>query len=165
MKYRCIKEFKVNDKIVANEGDIVVLGIEGQLYNITTTIDHRNISLGEALPYLENILDEYTYDSSITEQTLEPVNIENTANIEAFENIVNELLETYKKKNSDYGDSFTQSLDEWGLQAAAVRMDDKMNRFKNFVQNGTFKVKDEAVMDTLKDLANYAIMTVLYLQK
>lgn len=85
-------------------------------------------------------------------------------NVLKFASITTELFDTYKKKNCDYGDSFTKSLDEWGLQAAAVRMDDKMNRFKNIIQNGSIKVKDETLIDTLKDLANYCIMTVIYLE-
>lgn len=85
-------------------------------------------------------------------------------NLSKFETITSELYDTYKKKNSDYGNSFDKSLDEWGLQAAAFRMDDKMNRFKSLVKNSSFKVKDESIMDTLKDLANYCIMTVMYLE-
>ena len=42
--------------------------------------------------------------------------------------ICQELTETYKKKNADYGNSFGNSLDKHGLIAGIVRMDDKMSR-------------------------------------
>ena len=77
--------------------------------------------------------------------------------------ITKELLNTYKKKNKDYGDSFAQSLDKHGLIAAIVRMDDKMNRVINLNKTDEQLVNDESVRDTLMDLANYAIMSVMWL--
>ena len=73
------------------------------------------------------------------------------------------MFKTYCKKNKDYGNSFDQSLDKWGLNVAAIRLGDKLNRFESYVKNGSFKVKDEGVRDTLADLATYAIMTIMYL--
>lgn len=85
--------------------------------------------------------------------------------VDEFKKIINKLHDTYKKKNSDYGNSFDKTLDFWGLQAAGIRMSDKLQRFNNIVKNGSFKVKDESIIDTLEDLATYAIMTVMYLNK
>ena len=73
--------------------------------------------------------------------------------------IYEELETLYTTKNADYGDSFGQSIREWGIIAGVVRMDDKMRRLKNLVRNDA-KVKDETIRDTLLDLANYAIMTL-----
>ena len=77
--------------------------------------------------------------------------------------ICDELYETYKKKNADYGNSFEISLDKHGLIAAIVRMDDKMNRVINLYKADERMVEDESVRDTLMDLANYAIMSVMWL--
>ena len=77
--------------------------------------------------------------------------------------ITKELLKTYKKKNADYGDSFAHSLDKHGLIAAIVRMDDKMNRVINLYKADEQLVEDESIRDTLMDLANYAIMSVMWL--
>lgn len=74
--------------------------------------------------------------------------------------ICEELTETYRKKNHDYGDSFHKSYKEWGLTMAAIRLEDKLNRFKNLARNGA-EVTDESLRDTLMDMANYAIMTVM----
>lgn len=76
-----------------------------------------------------------------------------------------DIHELYYTKNKDYGDAFTKSLDKYGPIAAIVRMDDKWNRLENLVieaKDGL--IKDEPVEDTLIDLANYAIMTALYLR-
>ena len=86
-----------------------------------------------------------------------------TTNPITHEFICDELYETYKKKNADYGDSFAQSLDKHGLIAAIVRMDDKMNRVINLYKADEQLVEDESIRDTLMDLANYAIMSVMWL--
>lgn len=43
-------------------------------------------------------------------------------------------------------------------------MGDKMNRLESLV-NKKAMVKNESIKDTLLDLANYAIMTVMWLDK
>ena len=76
-----------------------------------------------------------------------------------------DIHELYYTKNTDYGDAFTQSLDKHGPIAALVRMEDKWNRLSNLMSNGKEGyIKSESVEDTLIDLANYAIMTALYLR-
>lgn len=67
----------------------------------------------------------------------------------------------YEKKNHDYGDSFGQTWKEEGFAMARIRLSDKLNRFKTLSKNGQAKVTDESIRDTLIDLANYAIMTVV----
>lgn len=76
-----------------------------------------------------------------------------------------DIHELYYTKNKDYGDAFTQSLDKYGPIAALVRMEDKLNRLSNLISKGQEGyIKSESVEDTLIDLANYAIMTALYLR-
>ena len=70
---------------------------------------------------------------------------------------------TYIAKNSDYGDSFSESMDEYGLTAGLIRMGDKMSRLKSLNKRETMSVHDESLQDTLLDLANYAIMTAMWL--
>lgn len=81
-----------------------------------------------------------------------------------LENIFKESLDTYKAKNADYGDSFSKSYQEFGLTAPIVRMSDKLERLKT-LSKADAKVKDESIIDTLKDLGNYAFMTVLELDE
>lgn len=82
---------------------------------------------------------------------------------EVFKGITQEMTDTFCKKNHDYGNSFFESLDKRGLVAALVRMEDKMNRL-NSLESNKAMVKDEAIEDTLLDLANYSIMTAMWLK-
>ncbi len=74
-----------------------------------------------------------------------------------------ELHDIYKAKNADYGDSFHETFEEEGLAMARIRLTDKLNRFKNLTQDAKAHVEDESVIDTLFDLANYAVMTIMEL--
>lgn len=60
-----------------------------------------------------------------------------------------------------YGDSFGRSFIEYGMTMPCIRLEDKLQRVKNLVRNGSAAVKDESIDDTLLDLANYAIMTLI----
>lgn len=83
-----------------------------------------------------------------------------------FEQLAKQLVETQKRKNADYGSSFSQTLNEFGLVASATRMSDKFNRFKSLMRCGsTARVEDEKIEDTLMDLAAYALMTVEWIKK
>lgn len=79
--------------------------------------------------------------------------------------ICQELNNLYDRKNADYGDSFHQSYLEEGLAMVRIRLGDKMSRFKTLTRKGTQEVKDESIRDTLMDLANYAIMTVMEMEE
>lgn len=85
-------------------------------------------------------------------------------NVQQFMDITTNMAKTYAAKNHDYGNSFDKSLDKFGIVASIVRMGDKMNRIESLT-NKEAKVNDESVKDTLLDLANYAIMTVMWLDK
>ena len=85
-----------------------------------------------------------------------------SGNAQKFMDITNQMIKTYVAKNHDYGNSFDKSLDEFGVDASLVRMNDKTNRLKTLSKNES-KVKDESMKDTLLDLANYCIMTYMWL--
>lgn len=78
-----------------------------------------------------------------------------------FEEITRKLNEIYTRKNKDYGNSFEKSCEEFGLVSPAIRMTDKLNRFKQLINNKP--EVDESIQDTLLDLANYAILTYKYI--
>ena len=82
-----------------------------------------------------------------------------------FTRLANQMVDTYKRKNADYGDSFGASLDKYGPVAAHVRMSDKINRLQSLVvRKQTAQVKDESIADTFLDLACYAIMRLVYIE-
>ena len=85
--------------------------------------------------------------------------------VDKLEQLTEQLIETYKAKNADYGDSFADSFKEFGITSAVVRMNDKMNRIKSLSKGEDRQVKDESLTDSLMDLANYALMTVIELDQ
>lgn len=81
--------------------------------------------------------------------------------VRKHERICKELNEIYERKNKDYGDSFGRSFIEYEMTMPCIRLEDKLQRVKNLVRNGNAAVNDESIDDTLLDLANYAIMTLI----
>ena len=84
--------------------------------------------------------------------------------IERHEKMCNDLHSLYIKKNAAYGDSFGETFQKLGIISAVTRISDKYNRLVNLVTNPNIDSGDESVIDTLVDLANYSLMTVMELQ-
>ena len=74
--------------------------------------------------------------------------------------ICEKLNEIYVNKNHDYGDSFGETFRKLGIISAVTRITDKTNRLQSLCRKQQ-KVNDESIRDTLMDLANYAIMTII----
>lgn len=87
--------------------------------------------------------------------------VENKSTIEQFKEIVDKMVHLYEIKNQDYGNSFEQSCDNFGITAGLIRIADKFNRIKSLSKKDNL-VKDESIEDTLVDLANYSIMTLIW---
>lgn len=81
--------------------------------------------------------------------------------VQQYEKVHEEAMEIFKKKNSDYGDSFAN----YGPVGVIVRMGDKINRLANITKSGVTLVNDESVRDTLIDLHNYAAMAVMLIDE
>lgn len=82
---------------------------------------------------------------------------------EKHKELCEKLTKLYIAKNKDYGDSFGEGFKEYGLIMPAIRLDDKLKRFKQLIKQEA-EVKDETIIDTLMDLANYSIMTIIELE-
>lgn len=72
------------------------------------------------------------------------------------------MHETYVQKNADYGDSFHQTYRKFGIISCIVRISDKYHRLVNLTQSGS-NPTFESLRDTLLDLANYCLLTVMEL--
>lgn len=83
---------------------------------------------------------------------------------ERYAEICKKMNDVYRAKNHDYGDSFGRGFAEYGIIMPTIRLEDKFNRFKQLARNGDAKVTDESIKDTLLDLANYAIMTLVEME-
>ena len=88
-----------------------------------------------------------------------------SSKIEKHKKICEELNVLYAKKNHDYGDSFHKSYVEEGMAMSRIRLGDKFNRFKSLTLTGNQLINDESVRDTLIDLANYAILTLIEMER
>ena len=82
-----------------------------------------------------------------------------------YYSVVDGMKDIYTSKNSDYGNSFETTLDKYGIIAAIIRMQDKINRIDGYYwKPDEDKKVDESLIDTLEDLGNYAIMTSVWLR-
>ena len=81
-----------------------------------------------------------------------------------FKEITCKMLETFKAKNHDYGSSFSNLFKECGMTYAYGHMAEKLERINSLRKNEA-KVKGESMKDSLYDLANYAILTIMELEK
>lgn len=82
--------------------------------------------------------------------------------VEQHVEICSKLYNLYKSKNHDYGDSFGETFQKLGIISAVTRITDKVNRLQSLATKDA-KV-DESIKDTLMDLANYSIMTLIELE-
>ena len=91
--------------------------------------------------------------------------METMDNVQYHEKLCKELNGLYAKKNRDYGNSFHDTYLEEGLAMSRIRLSDKLARFKKLSHKRDYDgaVEDESIRDTLIDLANYALMTVMEL--
>ena len=81
---------------------------------------------------------------------------------ELFDTILGELFNTYKRKNSDYGNTFEKLFKEFGGVYAYFHMYEKLMRIKILMNDlNPPKVEEESIKDSLKDLASYAILTLV----
>ena len=78
---------------------------------------------------------------------------------ERHREICQQLTAIYEAKNHDYGDSFAR-VRGMHPEAICIRLWDKLLRLESLMHGKTAKV-DESIEDTLKDLANYAIMELV----
>ena len=81
-----------------------------------------------------------------------------------LEEIMNQSLDLYKKKNADYGNSFAEVYKELGFESGLVQILHKVNRIKGIYNNDRAEIKNESIRDSLIDLANYSLMTVVEME-
>ena len=86
-------------------------------------------------------------------------------NLAEYQKISKELEETYFKKNTDYENVFEESLNEYGVKVGAIRVTEKQKRIEQLSKSELDKESIERLEDSLGDLANYCIMTMMWLRE
>ena len=82
----------------------------------------------------------------------------------AFKAITDKMSDTYKRKNHDYGNAFSEMYDELGINYGYGKIREKVNRIKTLKDNDA-QVANEPLEDALLDCANYCILTLMEYQK
>ena len=77
-----------------------------------------------------------------------------------------EDMKLLQAKGRDYSGMIDclRNLRRHGLKGIIVRLGDKYERLDNLIWNGTpASVKDESILDTLRDIRNYAFLAQIFL--
>ena len=82
----------------------------------------------------------------------------------SFKAITDKMSDTYKRKNHDYGNAFSEMYDELGINYGYGKIREKVNRIKTLKENEA-QVTNEPLEDALLDCANYCILTLMEYQK
>ena len=83
-----------------------------------------------------------------------------------FTELTKAMCDTFAKKRHDYGQTTEETYKKFGPVSMLTRMHDKMGRLDTLLTSCAVNhVKDEKVEDTLLDLANYALITILEMHK
>ena len=85
----------------------------------------------------------------------------NNERVTQMMSVQKEALQTFIKKNNDYGDAFAT----YGPVGVIVRIGDKISRLTSVTSSGVNLVEDETIRDTLMDLYNYSAMAVMLMDE
>jgi hypothetical protein len=97
--------------------------------------------------------------SNLSETTENSKN--NTDRVMQMKSVQKDALDTFIRKNKDYGDAFAT----YGPVGVIVRIGDKISRLISVTSSGVNLVEDETIRDTLMDLYNYSAMAVMLMDE
>lgn len=146
---------------------------EGTITKVDHQYDLYQLDILDNLYLIPDMLELVEERYAVTEKCYQPKHAKETFKyfrkeddkIQRHEKLCAFLNELYIQKNEKYGDSFGISVRKYGLISALTRMSDKWNRLEQLILNGDNGTEDETLKDTLIDLSNYCLMTVLELDE
>lgn len=83
---------------------------------------------------------------------------------EHFREVTKKMLDLFAAKNADYGNSFRKLYAEMGFPYGYIHMQEKLRRAATLSDREP-KVGGESMLDSLYDLANYAILTIMEIER
>lgn len=142
-------------------GNPDIYDFETNEYNLPNCGKYLSGDIEDVVDLINEYKDQNMLDS--LDDKISPLTIGQSDN--PFKKYTEHLAETLQSKNAAYGDSFTKSVDDYGLKVIGIRLSDKYNRVKHLVNNGLLKQNDESLEDTLLDMAGYSILALKYLEE
>lgn len=139
----------------------VIYDFETNEYNLPNCDKYLSNDMEDVADLINEYKDQNMLDS--LDDKISPLTIGQSDN--PFKKYTDHLAETLQEKNKAYGDSFTKSVDDYGLKVIGIRLSDKYNRVKHLVNSGELKENDESLEDTLLDMAGYSILALKYLKE
>lgn len=139
----------------------VIYNFETNKYNLANCKKY----IPDEMKDVADLIDEYKHQNMFNslDDKISPLTIDQSDN--PFKKYTDHLAEILQEKNKAYGDSFTKSVDDYGLKVIGIRLSDKYNRVKHLVNHGLLKQNDESLEDTLLDMAGYSILALKYLKE
>lgn len=79
----------------------------------------------------------------------------------------NECMGILQAKGHDYAGNLDclANLRRFGLFGIIVRLSDKFSRIEQYAKAGELHVADESVRDTLRDIVNYCLLGMIFLDE
>lgn len=111
-----------------------------------------------------DIVELAIYSISSTFKELPIKTKDEKSDTDRFKEITDKMSDTYKRKNHDYGNAFSEMYDELGINYGYGKIREKVNRIKTLKDNEA-QVANEPLEDALLDCANYCILTLMEYQK
>ena len=143
-------------------GSFIEVTCKGNTFRLST---EDVIGRGEILEKFSRVSKKECFMSSKhSPDFLDFLMMSSTGDVETFRAITNKMCNTFEVKNHDYGDSFHKLFEECGMTYAYGHIAEKLERVKSLMKDDA-KVNGESMRDSLLDLANYAILPIMELDK
>lgn len=146
---------------------------EDKMYGRCSSIDDM-LPFRGTLDFIENIDEDGDYHLANNnnpyvwnEEMLEPVVIKDDLKesttpkmdrLGIYQYLLNNLEETYKAKNNDYGNSFADIYEKFGCVSFLVRITDEYNKLLTLCDPNIPEQRVKKIDDTILDLANYCLL-------
>jgi hypothetical protein len=150
-------KYEVGDKVVLKSDKCCIIEKYNELTNQwLVEIDRCGIVIGD-----EMIDHEKTkkINQKLKLKDGNSISYEQSEKRRTFKEITDNMLQLYKDKNEDYGDSFRKVREEYP-HAIIIRLMDKLGRLKSLYK-GEVNIKDEGIENVLIDMANYCVMEMV----
>lgn len=139
---------------VSTDGNVYTIGYDG-IYDRVVTADK--------LIMIDDFLKKFNQKPPSDAPKLSELEFDLESPLSSFYKVLDEMYHLYQKKNADYGDSFSTLFKAFGEAYAFGHIVEKVERLKSLYEKG--KLENESVRDSLIDLANYTVMTIVELDK